>query len=50
MFLWEIMSAVNLYLICLSCNLVDATQKQEYSFARGLLQTHNLAQQILMTS
>jgi len=43
------MSQVNINIICPSCNSVDATQKQEYAFARGLLRTHNLTQHILMT-
>ena len=47
--LWEIMSPVNVNLIWPSSNSVDATQKQEYSFVRVLLRTHNLAEHILMT-
>ena len=43
------MSPVNVNLIWPSCKLINATEKNEYSFARGLLQTQNLARNILIT-
>jgi len=48
-FLKGIMTPVNVNLIWPSCKLINATEKKEYSFARVLLQTRILAEQILMT-